>query len=146
MFEYRALKASIGYTNYNYGYNSLVVLNNEIITNRLKGDVITFTGGYENKIGALDFKGNLGVNLSGDLEGNFINGDVSYSFSDDIDVQVGACINSKAPDFNFQLNQSDYLSYNWQNSFKNQQTKQLAFIINSKKLGTIELDYNSIGN
>jgi len=140
------LKASIGYNNYNYGYNSLVILDNETITNRLKGDVITFTGGYENKIGALDFKGNLGVNLSGDLDGNFVNGDVSYSLSDDIDVQASVYINSKAPDFNFQLNQSDYLSYNWQNSFKNQQTKQLAFAINSKKLGSIELDYNSIGN
>ena len=141
-----AFKASLGYNNYNYGYNSLVILNNQTITNRLLGDVLSFGAAYKNKIGALDINGEVGFNLTGDLEGNFINGDVSYIFNDDIEAKAGININSKAPDFNFQLFQSDYLSYNWQNNFRNQQTKQLAIALKSKKYGSLQLDYNTIGN
>ena len=141
-----AFKASLGYNNYNYGYNSLVILNNQTITNRLLGDVLSFGAAYENKIGALDINGEVGFNITGDLEGNFINGDISYMFNDDIEAKAGININSKAPDFNFQLFQSDYLSYNWQNNFRNQQTKQLAIALKSKKYGSLQLDYNTIGN
>ena len=141
-----AFKASLGYNNYNYGYNSLVILNNQTITNRLLGDVLSFGAAYKNKIGALDINGEVGFNITGDLEGNFINGDISYMFNDDIEAKAGININSKAPDFNFQLFQSDYLSYNWQNDFKNQQTKQLAIALKSKKYGSLQLDYNTIGN
>jgi hypothetical protein len=141
-----AFKASLGYNNYNYGYNSLVILNNQTITNRLLGDVLSFGAAYKNKIGALDINGEVGFNITGDLEGNFINGDVSYMFNDDIEAKAGININSKAPDFNFQLFQSDYLSYNWQNNFRNQQTKQLAIALKSKKYGSLQLDYNTIGN
>jgi len=141
-----AFKASLGYNNYNYGYNSLVILNNQTITNRLLGDVLSFGAAYKNKIGALDINGEVGFNITGDLEGNFINGDVSYMFNDDIEAKAGININSKAPDFNYQLFQSDYLSYNWQNNFRNQQTKQLAIALKSKKYGSLQLDYNTIGN
>ena len=141
-----AFKASLGYNNYNYGYNSLVILNNQTITNRLLGDVLSFGAAYKNKIGALDINGEVGFNITGDLEGNFINGDISYMFNDDIEAKAGININSKAPDFNFQLSQSDYLSYNWQNNFRNQQTKQLAIALKSKKYGSLQLDYNTIGN
>ena len=141
-----AVKASLGYNNYNYGYNSLVILNNQTITNRLLGDVLSFGGAYENRIGALNIKGDVGFNLSGPLDGNFINGDVSYDLSDDMDVHASININSKAADFNFQLYQSDYLSYNWENNFKNQQTKQLAIALNSKKFGSLKIDYNTIGD
>ena len=141
-----AFKASLGYNNYNYGYNSLVILNNQTITNRLLGDVVSFGGAYENKIGPLDVKGDVGFNLTGNLEGGFVNGDVSYAISDDIAAKASVHINSKAPDFNFQLFQSDYMSYNWQNNFKNQQTKQLAIALNSKKFGILQLDYSTIDN
>ena len=141
-----AFKASLGYNNYNYGYNSLVILNDQTISNRLLGDVLSFQGAYENKIGALDVKGHVGFNMTGQLDSNFINGDVSYAISDDIFAKANVHISSKAADFNFQLFQSDYLSYNWQNNFKNQQTKQLAIALNSKKYGIIQLDYNTIGN
>ena len=90
-----AFKASLGYNNYNYGYNSLVILNNQTITNRLLGDVLSFGAAYENKIGALDINGEVGFNITGDLEGNFINGDVSYMFNDDIEAKAGINITPK---------------------------------------------------
>ena len=141
-----AFKVNAGYTNYNYGYNSVVALNNQRITNRLLGSVVSFGGTYEKTIGEFALKGDIGLNLTGDLEGNFLNAQASCSINQDMDVSANLNSNSKAPDFNFQLFQSDYLNYNWENNFKNQNTKQLAFELNSKKFGTFQIDYNSLNN
>ncbi len=141
-----SFKVNAGYTNYNYGYNSIVILNNQRITNRLLGAVVSFGGTYEKTIGAFALKGGVGLNLTGDLKGNFLNAQAGYVINKDMDVSATLNSNSKAPDFNFQLLQSDYLNYNWQNNFKNQNTKQLAFSLNSKKFGTLQLDYNTLDN
>jgi len=141
-----AFKIKAGYNDYNYGYNSLVTLNNQTITNRLLGTVTSFGGSYQKSIGALDISGNVGLNLTGDLKGNFLTAEAAYAFSDDLGINASVNSNSKAPDFNFQLFQSDYLTYNWQNNFRNQQTKQLALSFNSKKFGTLQLDYNTLDN
>lgn len=141
-----AFKVIAGYTNYNYGYNSIVILNNQRITNRLLGSVVSFGGTYEKTIGEFALKGDVGLNLTGDLKGNFLNADASYRINEDIHVNASINSNSRAPDFNFQLFQSDYLNYNWKNNFKNQTTKQLAFSVNSKKFGTLQLDYNTLNN
>lgn len=141
-----AFKVIAGYTNYNYGYNSIVILNNQRITNRLLGSVVSFGGTYEKTIGEFALKGDVGLNLTGDLKGNFLNADASYRINEDIHVNASINSNSRAPDFNFQLFQSDYLNYNWKNNFKNQTTKQLAFSLNSKKFGTLQLDYNTLNN
>jgi len=139
-------KVNAGYTNYNYGYNSIVILNNQRITNRLLGSVVSFGGAYEKTIGKFALKGDVGLNLTGDLKGNVLNAEASYTINEDIDVSANLNSNSKAPDFNFQLFQSDYLNYNWKNNFKNQTSKQLAFCLSSKKFGTLQLDYNSLNN
>jgi len=141
-----AFKANVGYTNYNYGYNAVVILNNQRITNRLLGSVVSFEGTYEKTIGEFALKGAGGLNLTGDLKGNFLNAEASYSVNKDVDVSASLNSNSKAPDFNVQLFQSDYLNYNWKNNFKNQTTKQLAFNLNSKKFGTLQVDYNTLNN
>lgn len=141
-----AFKANAAYTNYNYGYNSIVILNNQRITNRLLGTVVSFGGTYQKSIGNLALKGDIGLNLTGDLKGNFLNAEASYTINKDMDLSASLNSNSKAPDFNVQLYQSDYLNYNWKTNFKNQTTKQLAFSFNSKKFGTLQLDYNTLNN
>ena len=135
-----------GYTNYNYGYNSIVILDGQRIANRLLGSVVSFGSAYQKTIGDFALKGDVGLNLTGDLKGNFINAQAAYNINEDMDASVRLNSNSKAPDFNFQLFQSDYLNYNWQNNFKNQNTKQYAFELNSKKFGTLQVDYNSSSN
>jgi hypothetical protein len=139
-------KFGLGYDNFNYGYNSVVILNSQRIGNRLLGELVSFKAAYENIIGPLGVKGDVGINLIGDIKGDFVNGAVSYAYNNDLDVYASINLNSKAPDFNFQLYQSDYLSYNWQNNFKNQQTRQLALELKSKKLGILQIDYTSVDN
>ena len=140
------LKGLIGYNDYNYGYDKLVEVNNNSITNRLKGNVIILGGEYKNQIGGFNIHGKAGINIAGDLDGNYIDGKASYSINDNNKLEFGININSKAPNYNYQLYQSDYLSYNWQNNFKNVQSKQLNATITTLKYGTLSLDYSTINN
>ena len=45
------LKFKAAYNKYNYGYNKIVTLNGNDITNRLKGNVFSVGGEYQNRIG-----------------------------------------------------------------------------------------------
>lgn len=139
---------NIDYTNFNYGYNSLVILNGETIPNRLKGSIITLGGSYQKQIGAFQLNGELGINISGDFDGNFLTGQAGYQLTDDINLKAKINTNSRQPNYNHLLYQSDYINYNWNNSknFENIQTQQLAFRIESQKLANIELDYTNINN
>ena len=131
------LKFNIGYNDFNYGYNSIVSLGGNQITNRLKGDVVSVGGEYKNKIGAFLVHGKFGINVSGDFDGNFLNGKAGYNINEDAQVEASININSKAPNYNFFLYQSDYINYNWQNTYNNIETKQLAFQFRSKKIAFV---------
>jgi len=140
------LKFKIGYNSFNYGYNKLVSLNGVNIINRLKGNVISVGGGYKNKIGKISLQGDFGINISGDFDGNFLEGTAKYSLNDSTHVLASLNINSKAPNYNALLYQSDYINYNWQNSFDNINTKQLGIQFKSKQLVDVALDYTTINN
>lgn len=140
------ISAQLNYNAFNYGYNSLVVLNGQTITNRLKESVLSFEGSYERDFGPVELKANLGINVSGDFEGNFLDAQANYTINDDMRATARINLNSSVADYNFRLYQSDYLNYNWQNSFKNQQSQQLAFDFYSKKYGILSLDYSTINN
>ncbi|MEO6348665.1 MAG: putative porin [Aquaticitalea sp.] len=142
------LAFNVDYHDYNYGYNSLVVLDGQTITNRLKGNIVNLGGIYKNRIGQFDVKGEFGINISGDFEGNFLDAQASYKFSDDMLFKGSFNTSSKAPNFNWLLYQSDYVNYNWDNSnsFQNISTQQLAFELQSQKIANISFDYSTITN
>ena len=136
----------MSYNSFNYGYNSLVILNGQTINNRLEESVLSFEGGYKCQLGPVELIANLGINISGDLEGNFLDAQANYSINDDMRATARINLNSSVADYNYRLYQSDYLNYNWQNNFKNQQTQQLAFDFHSNKYGDLSLDYSTINN
>lgn len=142
------LTFNIDYNNYNYGYNSIVVLDNQSITNRLKGDILNVGGSYKNRIGQFDVQGELGVNITGDFEGNFLKAKAAYQFTDDISFVGTFNTSAKAPNYNWLLYQSAYINYNWDNSnsYKNVNTQQLAFELKSDKLAKVTFDYSTITN
>lgn len=140
------IEAKMAFNSYNYGYDALVILNGETITNRLKETAISLEGEYNNVIGAVGLTGNFGINIAGELEGNFLNAQVDYSINDQLDILARLNFNSSVADYNYRLFQSDYLNYNWENNFKNQQSRQLAFELKSNKYGKLSVDYSTINN
>ena len=137
---------AVNYTNYNYGYNSLVVIDQSNITNRLKGDVLGFRASYDKSFNKFDLSGELGSNLSGDFTGNFLLAKINYDLNESNSIQLQLNSNSRAPNYNFLLHQSDYINYNWQNDFNNIRTNQFSANIKSKKLLNITADFTTIDN
>lgn len=140
------LKFKTALNKYNYGYNKVVILNGKTIPNRLKGEVISVGGEYQNTIGKFNVEGKFGLNISGDFTGNHLLGSAAYNLNDDISLVAGININSRAPNYNYLLYQSDYINYNWSNDFDNIETKQLSFKLKSDKLVNLEVDYTTINN
>ncbi len=140
-----------GSSNYNYGYNSILSQvdneGNEInITNRLKGDVYSVGGQYENNYKGFQlFADGMSI-ISGDFEGNYINAGAGYNLNDNYEVQAKISSSSVAPNYNFLLYQSDYINYNWQNDFENVETQKIQFNIKAKKIANIEASYTTIDN
>ena len=137
---------AVNYTNYNYGYNTLVILNNNHITNRIKGDVIGLKANYNKAFKNFSLFGELGSNISGDLTGNYLLANVNYKLNDSNSIQLQLNSNSRAPNYNYQLFQSDYINYNWQNNFNNIQTNQFSAKINAKKIADFSVDFTTIDN
>lgn len=140
------LKFNVNHNNYNYGYDNLLVLNQNIITNRLKGDILAVGGSYSKTFKKINFEAQTGVNVSGDFDGNFVNLKAAYALNNDAKVSAQFNHSSQAPNYNFQLYQSKYINYNWQNSFNNLQTQQINLDLESKKLLNLSFQFATINH
>lgn len=123
------------FTNYNYGYGSILNTNiSAITTPKIKGTAISFGGTWNAKI--KNFQLNSEVNLtpgSGNISGNNIYSEAIYKKDSLFTLKGSISINSKSPNFNTVLYQSGYDDYNWQNdNFKEINTRNISFGIASK--------------
>ena len=137
---------NVSSNNYNYGYNKVVVLDGNTITNRLKGNVFSAGGKYHKKYRNFDLSGELGLNISGDFDGNFLKGIAAFKLSEDISASASINHSSNAPNYNTLLYQSDYLNYNWNTNFNNTETQQVAFRLKSNKIADLTVDYTTIND
>lgn len=140
------LQFNVSNTNYNYGYDKLVVLNGNTITNRLKGDIFSAGGKYQKQYKGFELNGELGINVSGNFDGNFLKAQAKFKLNEDIEASATLNHSSKAPNYNALLYQSDYVNYNWQHNFNNIETQQLAFQLKYKSLANITVDLNTIND
>lgn len=138
------LQFNISNNNYNYGYDKLVVLNGNTITNRLKGSIFSAGGKYYKQYRGFELDGEFGVNVSGDFDGNFLKGMATFKLNKDVLATASLNHSSKAPNYNTLLYQSNYIEYNWQNNFNNTETQQLAFQVKYKNLANIHVDFNTV--
>lgn len=138
------LTAFAGYTDYNYGYNSVLILNDGRIPNRLKGSITEAGAAYEKEYHGFQLSGKGAINVSGDFDGNYLKAAASYALNKDNKAEASITLHSVAPNFNFLLNQSDYVNYNWKNDLNNVKTQELRFDLISKKLADIAVSYTGI--
>lgn len=139
---------NLNYTNLNYGYNSVVLISDELIPNRIKTSFIGVDAGYSKEIGALKLRGTAGLNLSDEFSGNYIDANLTLKINEDISFGGGINISSRLPNYNYLLYQSDYINYNWYNldSFNNINSQQLSVYLNSDKYLNAKLDITNIDN
>ncbi|MGK0254795.1 MAG: hypothetical protein ACI9OE_002306 [Mariniflexile sp.] len=140
------LQLNISNNNYNYGYDKLVELNGNRIINRLKGDIFSAGGQYHKQYKGFELNGELGINVSGNFDGNYLKANATFKLNDEILASASVNHSSKAPNYNTLLYQSNYIDYNWQNNFNNIETQQLAFQLKYKSLVNITVDLNTVND
>ncbi len=138
------ISAFIGYTDYNYGYSSVLELDEGRITNRLKGNLVQAGATFEKEYRGFQLFGTGAINISGDFDANYLIGGASYALDEDNKVEAQLKIHSVAPNFNFLLYQSNYVNYNWQTQFNNVKTQELRLELQSKKLFDATVSYTGI--
>ncbi|OAB79666.1 putative porin [Cochleicola gelatinilyticus] len=138
------LRAHIGYTDYNYGYDAVLIFDEGRINNRLKGTILEAGAEYRKVYKGFQLYGKGAINVAGDFDGNYLQGAASYRLDPDNVAEASITVHSVAPNFNFLLFQSDYVNYNWQNNFENVKTQELKFDLNSKKIAAISVSYTGI--
>lgn len=141
-FQSPYILGSLGFkvnaSQYRYGYNSVLHLENQTIPNRLKGNTLSAEANWDASFKTFSLISKIGAIISGDLQGNYLSGTAKYSRDSLFTASATLTINSQAPSFNFQLYQSDYMDYNWHNFLKNENTQFLGFSFESDKLVDFE--------
>ncbi|MFS4446982.1 putative porin [Maribacter sp. 2307UL18-2] len=143
-----SLQGNISLYNYNYFTNSLLITEDQTITNQLEGQEVALGATYRKQIKGFLLKGSVKYNLSGTLTGNILDASASYSFNDKHKVKAAIHSSSRMPDFNFLLYQSDYVNYNWQNTntFENERVNALNFDFQSKVWGNLSAKFTTTDN
>ena len=140
------LKGYVGMYNYNYFFKSLLITPTGTIDSQYKGTDISLGAEYSKRIGQFNLRGDAAYNLSGDLGGSLINAEATYIYKDKHKFVASLHNESKMPNFNFLLYQSNYENYNWQNTsnFDKQNINSLAFQYSSTAYGTLAAKYTNI--
>lgn len=140
------VKFKANHTKYDYFFDKILYTGGNVVPNRIEGDVVSIGGEWRHTIAGIQLKADLLANVSGELGGNYFTGRAKYKLNEDVDLGASIVINSKAPNFNFLINQSDYINYNWRNSFDNERTQSINFSLKSKKWLNADVSFTSLDN
>ena len=132
----------------NYGYNSILIFEDNSIPNRLKSDVISLGGTYQKTYKWFQLNGEALYNISGDYSGGYeVHANARTVVSDSLQLSAHMDLSSSAPNFNWILNQSDYENYNWYNpDYDNVNTQHLKIVADSKTYGKASASLTQIDN
>ncbi|RNC92770.1 MAG: hypothetical protein ED555_06795 [Allomuricauda sp.] len=138
----------VGFYDYDYFFNSLLITESQTITNQLEGQELVMGGAYANQIGKFSLEGDFNITMTGELSGNQFDARASYQLNESNLISAAIHSSSRLPNFNYLLYQSDYLNFNWQNTaqFEKQNVQQLALTLDSKLLGKLSATYSTIDN
>ncbi|MCD6543592.1 MAG: putative porin [Flavobacteriaceae bacterium] len=140
------VKFKVNNFNYKYEYNSILISDDQIIESNLNGNSIALGGEWHTQFKKLNLNVDASTIISGNLNGYNMIASIDYVKDSLLNISAHAFRNSRSPNLNFQLYQSGYKKYNWQNNFNNEETTGIGFIFDSKKWGYASVDINNINN
>jgi len=139
-------KAKTNFTNYSYGYDTILNSNSSVNRLKLEGNAISFGADWNAKIKNFQLNADASITPgNGRLSGNFLKGEAVYEKDSVFSVKGTLLISSKSPNFNTLLHQSEYDAYNWQNDFSNVNTRDIGFDLKSKWLNA-SLNFTNLDN
>ncbi|NAS31592.1 hypothetical protein GTQ40_11460 [Flavobacteriaceae bacterium R38] len=134
--------------NYNYFFRSALITDDGLIPSNLRGDEFAVGGQWTKTFNKLKLAGDFTTNLSGDLGGISINATAILNLGKGDYFKAHAFSTSRMPNFNFLLNQSNYIQYNWLNTdtFVEEERLGVGFDLKLNKWLHLEADYTTIDN
>lgn len=139
-------KAKTNFTNYSYGYDTILNSNSSVNRLKLEGNAISFGADWNAKIKNFQLNADASITPgNGRLSGNFLKGEAVYEKDSVFSVKGTVLLSSKSPNFNTLLHQSEYDEYNWQNDFSNVNTRDIGFDLKSKWLNA-SLNFTNLDN
>lgn len=113
-----------------YYYRSIVHIGESFIPDHIEKNITLIGGKYtyrkERWKANLLLSNSLGNDATSNIEAN-----LNYQLSEDIGLDVGYQKLNRMGDLSYQLYQSDYVSYNWYNDFKNEKINQFDATLNT---------------
>lgn len=142
------LEVNVSFTDLNYGYNNIVILDNATISNRITSSFAGLNAHYKKRFKGFSLTAKGETNLSDEFSGYNLDGKLGLVLNNDLDVSAGITINSRLSNFNHLLFQSDYLNYNWDNTadFENVNSQQLYLSLQSDRWFNASFDLTNIDN
>ena len=128
------LRFKANYFNFDYSYKSVLVSDAGIIPNKLDGDSYAIGGEWHTQLKKFNIDVDASTIVGGELTGHAYSAKASFRKDSLLTISARVFRNSRAPNYNFLLNQSAYQLYNWQNDFKNVESNGMEFILDSKWL------------
>ncbi len=125
-------KVNINNHHYFHGYTSSVVTGDGVIPSEIRGNIVSVGADWNANIKNIYFSANANTSISGNLYGRNLNLKAAYKTQNGFELSGALFSNTKAPNLNFLLFQSNFTEYNWYNDFDNVQTNGLEFSLNSK--------------
>ena len=136
----------MNYRDVNYSYENLVDIDNNYNYESIIDENFSFGLNYlfkkENYI--LDFQ--FESMLTGDVEGSLIGAGLLLNINSDSNIKFSFINSDNSPDYNYIVNNSSYLNYNWNNFFKNINTTRYTLNFSSDKLFKFNFEFNNISN
>ncbi|MBJ2173237.1 putative porin [Aureibaculum sp. A20] len=132
--------------NYNYNYNSAVYFGDDLVPSSLKGNSVSIGGAWQTNFKKFNINVETATTLSGDLVGNYFKGSAEYKQDSLFTFKGTLLTNSKSPNLNFELNQSNYINFNWSGSLKNERTRTLLFDLKSDRILNASAQITQIDN
>lgn len=139
-------KVKANFINYSYGYDTILNNNSGINKLKIEGNAISFGADWNAKIKKFQLNADASITPGkGRLSGNYLKGEAVYKRDSIFKVKGTLLLNSKAPNFNTLLHQSEYDAYNWQHNFSNVNTRDLGFDLTSKWINA-SLNFTNLDN
>ena len=140
------VKFKTNYYDFNYSYNSIKTINNELIPQNLNGNTIAVGGEWKTTLKKFNIDADASTIIAGDLTGNYIKASASFKQDSLFTFKGTFLTNTKSPNLNFRLNQSNYVQYNWFENLDNESTRSLLFDLKSDKLLNANVQITQIDN
>lgn len=115
----------------NYYYDKVLILQNDVISNKLTNKINTIGGQYEYQKNKWNGKF-LYSNSISQLPLRNLDAHLTYKINDKNNLTFQYQNISKLPDNNYSLNQSSYINYNWSNDFKNEKINNIIANANTQ--------------